>query len=75
MKILKEMIFNRMIFNRMALNKMILKKKDSTNHMRANSRFRNSYSYSECVRRRINTSGNFGTMFYFLWLQEAACFF
>lgn len=50
MKILKEMIFNRM-----ALNKMILKKKDFTNHMRANSRFRNSYSYSECVRRRIIT--------------------
>lgn len=57
MKILKEMIFNRIALNRMALNKMILKKKDSTNHMRANNRFRNSYSYSysECVRRRIIT--------------------
>ena len=50
MKILKEMIFSRIVFKRMAL-----KKKDFTNHMRANNRFRNSYSYSECVRIRVVT--------------------
>lgn len=53
MKILKEMIFSRIVFKRIALNKMTLKKKDFTNHMRSNNRFRNGYSYSECVRRRI----------------------
>ena len=65
MKILREMIFSRIVFKRikfnkmkfkrMVLNKMTLKKKYFTNHMRANNRFRNSYSYSECVRRRIVT--------------------
>lgn len=60
MKILKEMIFSRIVFKRIKFNivkfkRMALKKKNFTNHMRTNSRFRNSYSYSECVRRRIIT--------------------
>ena len=55
MKILKEMIFSRIVFKRIKFKRMALKKKDFTNHMRANNRFRNSYSYSECVRIRVVT--------------------